>query len=154
MRYAEGENFTIDIEDGVAVVRVFRRSDLDSGKLGALAEEIVPLAKALTTHDGVTGMVVDLRRVNGAVAPRVEQAYGAVAATWEATAQPIAFLVGEAVQRMQIGRVVSQFAARCGGLFSERDDARRFAGATRLGPPTAVNDLLRGEPPTKTRRNT
>ncbi|MBL8741837.1 MAG: hypothetical protein JNK04_12105, partial [Myxococcales bacterium] len=69
MRRAEGPNFTIDLEEGVAVVRTFKRTDLDSAQLGDAALQLSKLCSELALDDDVTGLVVDLRRTPGAVGP-------------------------------------------------------------------------------------
>ncbi len=140
MRYASGENYTIELEAGVAIVRVFRRADLDGPSLTTLASEVADKATVLATEDSASGIVVDLRRVSGAVSPTVEASYARLAQRWEATAQHIAFLVGDPVQRMQLSRVQSQSAPRFGAVFSNREEARRFVGAG-MSPETGIHEL-------------
>lgn len=142
MRYAEGPNFTIDLEDGVAVVRTFKRTDLDSAQLGDAAAQLSQLSAQLTVDDKVTGLVVDLRRTPGAVGPRVEQAYADIAGAWDSTGQRVSFLILEdAMQHMQISRIVTKAASRCGAVFTDRNDARTFVGSTDTGPNTAISKL-------------
>jgi hypothetical protein len=141
MRKASGDNFTIDLEHGVAVVRIYRRSDLPVSVTDALADALLLKAKTLTLANDVTGMVLDLRRLEGPVSPRVEEIYGELCAMWESTGQPISLLAGSVVQRMQLGRLLSEHAPRFGGLFSDRDEARKFAGASALSPATNIRDL-------------
>src|SRR5687768_14534482 len=117
MRKASGDNFTIDLEHGVAVVRIYRRSDLPVSVTDALADALLLKAKTLTLANDVTGIVLDLRRLEGPVSPRVEEIYGELCAMWESTGQPIALLAGSVVQRMQLGRLLSEHAPRFGGLF-------------------------------------
>jgi hypothetical protein len=142
MRYAEGPNFTIDLEDGVAVVRSFKRVDLDSVQLGDAALQLRELGSELTKEEKVSGLVVDLRRTPGAVGPRVEQAYSDIAGAWEATGQRVSFLILEdAMQHMQITRIVSKAAGRFGAVFTDRNEARTFVGSTDTGPNTAISKL-------------
>lgn len=146
MRKAAGENFTIDIEHGVAVARVLRRTDLDAATTDSLAETLLNKARTLSIAEGVSGMVLDLRRLGGAVSPRIERAYGELCAVWESTGQPIAVLVNDAVQRMQLTRLIADHAPRFGGLFTDRDEARRFAGASAVGPATNIRELALDRP--------
>lgn len=142
MRYAEGPNFTIDLEEGVAVVRTFKRADLDSAELGNAAAQLCQLCSQLTLDDKVSGLVVDLRRTPGAVGPRVEQAYADIAGAWDATGQRVSFLVLEdAMQHLQITRIVSKAAARCGAVCTDRNEARTFVGSSDTGPNTAISKL-------------
>lgn len=140
MRKATGENFTIDIEHGVAIARVHRRTDLDPSVIANEASRLLVKAKAMILDD-VTGFVLDVRRVSGAVSPTVEQVYAELLEAWEASGQPVAILVADPVQRMQLGRMVSSHAPRFGGLFSDREEARRFAGASNIEASTAITGL-------------
>jgi len=142
MCFAEGLNFTIDLEDGVAVIRTFKRVDLDSVQVGDAALHMRQLGSELTKDEKVSGLVVDLRRTPGAVGPRVEQAYSDIAGAWEATAQRVSFLILEdAMQHMQITRIVSKAATRFGAVFTDRNEARTFVGSTDMGPNTAISKL-------------
>lgn len=140
MRKASGENFTIDVEHGVAIARVHRRPDLDPTAIANEATHLLSKAKSLILDD-VTGLVLDVRRVPGAVSPTVEQIYAQLLAAWEASGQPVAILVEDPVQRMQLSRLVSRHSPRFGGLFSDREEARRFAGASSVEPSTAITGL-------------
>jgi hypothetical protein len=142
MRHAEGPNFTIDLEEGVAVVRTFKRTDLDSAQLGDAAVQLSHLCSKLSIDDKVTGLVVDLRRTPGAVSPRVEQAYSDIAGAWDSTGQRVSFLILEdAMQHMQISRIVTKAASRCGAVFTDRNEARTFVGSSDTGPNTAISKL-------------
>ncbi len=151
VRYADGENFTIDLERTVAVARVFRNPAIHGPALGAAAQSLLAVGRKLSVESGVSGMVLDLRRVPGAVGPHVEAAYGSLAGVWEATGQPFAFLVEDAVQRMQLVRLVENVAPRMGGIFQRRDDARRFVGAVDADPTTSIGGAERMRSPMPSR---
>lgn len=143
MRHVAGDNFTIDLEDGVAVCRLFKRADLDPPAIVRAAVELVKHARVLALNDDVTGMVVDLRRVPGAVGPEIASAYGDLGAIWEHTAQRVAFLViDDAMQMLQLGRILNEKAPRFGSVFSDRNDARTFAGATGINGPNTHSRLF------------
>lgn len=128
MRVAEGANFTIDHEDDVAVCRLFKRPDLDPPALAALARELVTHARRLSLADGITGMVVDLRRSPSALSPEVETQYAELVSVWEATAQRVAFLVlPDSLQRSQLGRIVTASGGRFASVCLDRNEARSFA---------------------------
>ena len=146
MRKASGDNFTIDLEHGVAIVRVYRRTDLGPAASADQATQLLPKTRSLVVASDVLGLVIDLRRVGGAVSPEIERVYGQLVADWETSGQPVAMLVADPVQRMQLGRLVSEHAPRFGGLFSDREEARKFAGATGSNPQTSVKDLLHDRP--------
>lgn len=150
MRQVEGPNFTIDLEEGVAVVRTFKRADLDSVGLSDAAVQLRQLCSELTVDGKITGLVVDLRRTPGAVGPRVEQAYSDIAGAWDSTGQRVSFLVlADAMQHMQITRIVTKAAPRCGAVFTDRNEARVFAGSSGTGANTAISKLDR---PSRVRR--
>ncbi|NUP07238.1 MAG: hypothetical protein HOW73_14385 [Polyangiaceae bacterium] len=131
-RYASGDNFTVDLEEDVAVCRLFKQADLDRRAQAKSAEQLLTHARALTMKTGVVGMVIDLRRVPGAVGPEIEVVYRDIVAAWEKTGQRIAFLVlDDPVQMMQLGRILNDNAPRFGAILTERNEARRFAGALR-----------------------
>jgi len=150
-RYAAGDNFTIDIEDHVAVCRLFRNVDLDHAGLARAATELAGHGRALTLSGEAEGMVVDVRRVPGAFAPEVVVAYAELAAAWEKTGQRIAFLaLDDALQRMQLGRLVQQNAPRFGTISTDRTEARNFAGAKGMINPNTTSRLF--DRPTRTKR--
>lgn len=127
--YVEGENFAIEIARRVAVARVYRRPELGPAALEDAARALLAHAQALVLEPTADGMVIDLRRAPGAVSEAVAAAYAMIARTWEASGQPIAFLIDkESMQSLQIMRVVSEHAARFGLVSSDRDEAHSFAG--------------------------
>jgi hypothetical protein len=131
MRYAAGDNFTVDMEDGVAIARVFRNVELDQKGLERCAGELVGYGRVLMLSEGVAGFVVDLRRVPGAVSPEVAKCYADLVLAWETTGQRIAFLVlDDALQMMQLGRILSANGPRFGALMTDRNEARKFVGST------------------------
>jgi hypothetical protein len=151
IRYATGDNFTLDLEEDVAVCRLFKRSDLDGQALARSSLQLLSHGRALTVKNGIVGLVVDLRRVPGAMSPEVARAYQDLASAWEKTGQRVAFLiVDDPIQMMQLGRIVNENAPRFGALMTDRNEARRFAGAASpLGPTTGSLIMDR---PTRTRR--
>jgi hypothetical protein len=127
---AEGANFTLEISGRVATARIFRRLELGPAELEQAAQSLSDLARDLLTDPRVDGLVIDLRRTAGAAGPEVERIYGAIAAEWETTAQPIAFLVvAETIQALQTARIVSANAPRFGMVSSLREQAHAYAGA-------------------------
>jgi hypothetical protein len=137
------DSFVMTVEEGVAVCRVFRNPDLDPEASARSLEAVVPASRKLALEDGVDGMVLDLRRTPGAQSPRIEAVLLAIAQVWEASAQRVAFLVEESpLQKLQITRVALQGAPRFGAVFTNRGDARAFAGATAETDPNTVSRIL------------
>ncbi|NUO49954.1 MAG: hypothetical protein HOV80_13955 [Polyangiaceae bacterium] len=127
--YVEGENFAIEINRRVAIARVYRRPELGPAALEDAARALLAHAQTLVVEPIADGMVIDLRRAPGAVSEAVATAYATIARSWEASAQPIAFLIDkESMQALQIMRVVSEHAHRFGLVTSDRDEAHAFAG--------------------------
>ncbi len=150
VRYAEGPNFVIDLEEGVAVCRVFKRPELDPAQLNDAAALLLSMGKKLALEEGVAGLVLDLRRTSGAVGPNAEQALAALGAAWEDTGQRIAFLVlDDSVLRMQLNRIAQSSTPRFGAVFVDRNEARSFVGALGSGPNTGISRML--ERPTRSR---
>jgi len=145
---AEGEaNYTVDIEHGVAVVRVFRRPELLPSAVVGHARALRARSEELSRSEDVRGMVLDLRRVGGPVSPEVEEEYRAMAGEWEATGQPLAILSIDPLQKMQVTRILATSASRFGAVFTDRNEARRFVGATSIDPATSYHELLAGTRP-------
>jgi hypothetical protein len=127
--YVEGENFAIEIALRVATARVYRRPELGPAELEDAARCLLAHAQNLVVEPVADGMVIDLRRAPGAASEAVAGAYAAIAASWEGSAQPIAFLIDKtSMQALQIMRVVSEHAPRHGLVTSDRDEAHTFAG--------------------------
>lgn len=127
--YVEGENFAIEISRRVAVARVYRRPELGPAALEDAARALLAHCQALVVEPVADGIVLDLRRAPGAVSEAVAASYATIARSWEASGQPIAFLIDkESMQALQIMRVVSEHAQRFGLVTSDRDEAHVFAG--------------------------
>lgn len=129
MSEQRGDNFTVDLEEATAIVRIFRRPELDPTQVLAAARRLSERCEQLAVDAQVSGLVLDLRRATGAVGADVEECYGRALRAFERTGQPVAMLVADAVQTMQAKRLVASAAPRCGAVFTARDQARRFVGA-------------------------
>lgn len=139
---SEERNYTVEIEHGAAVVRVFRSSGMAREQVLAAAKALLAQAKTLTRDENVHGLVLDLRRLAGAVSPEIEAIYAEIAKAWEFSGQPIALLSLDPMQKLQLQRIVSQSAPRLGTVTNDRNDARRFVGANRVDPDASSADLM------------
>ena len=72
MPMAEPRNYTVEIEHGAAVVRVFRTSGMAKEQVLASAKDLLVETKNLTRDEHVHGLVLDVRR-NGQTIPAVAQ---------------------------------------------------------------------------------
>jgi hypothetical protein len=130
----------VDVEHGAAVVRVFRRAGLDRQEEVEAARQLLAEARALTEDASVLGLVIDLRRV-GVIGPELEAVYRQIAAAWEQSGQPVAFLTIDPMQTLQLNRIVSETSPRLGAVFTDRNEARRFVGASSMNPDASSADL-------------
>jgi hypothetical protein len=138
---APPRNYTLEVEHGAAIVRVFRNAELQRHQEIDAARSLLAEARALTYDAEVLGIVIDLRRV-GIVPPEVEAPYRELAAAWEASGQPVAFLTLDPIQKLQLNRIVGEAAPRMGALFADRNEARRFVGASSMIPDDASSSDL------------
>ena len=96
-------------------------------------QQLTRSIRKLATDPAADGVVLDLRRVPLVLDPFTEASYAQALAAWESTAQPIAaLLVENALQKLQLKRVMAEHAPRFGAVFTDRTRAYVFAG----GAPT------------------
>lgn len=128
-RYAEGQNYSIDLEGARARCRVWSRPDLDSAQGAALAVEKIALFQRLAQGDA-REMLFDLTQAPAVTGPRTQEALGQMLATWEQASKPIALLSGPlSIQQLQLRRLVATFAPQQGAVFTSVDDARAWLDA-------------------------
>jgi hypothetical protein len=125
-RFAEGENYSIDLEGARARCRVWSRPDLDSGQGAALAVEKIALFQRLAQGD-TRDMLFDLAEAPAVTGPKTQEALGQMLATWEQAGKPIALLSGPlSIQQLQLRRLVATYAPQRGALFTSLEDAREW----------------------------
>ena len=125
--YAEGGNYRFDLDGGVAKCRVWRRPDVD-GETGAeFAREKVAHFEALAKGPA-RAMVFDLRDAPPVTGPKTQEALGQMFAPFERAGRRIAVLVGpNAIQQLQMSRLVDSTAPSQGQVFTTESEAIAFA---------------------------
>lgn len=122
-RFAEGLNYSIDLDGATAICRVWSRPDLDSNQGAALAVEKISHFKSLAQGQA-QGMLFDLTQAPAVTGPKTQQALGEMLTAFQAAGKPIALVTGpQSIQQLQLRRLVSTFAAANGALFTSLDDA-------------------------------
>jgi hypothetical protein len=122
-RYAEGANYTIDVEGRLAVCRVRCRRDLTMQEGAQLASEKVALFRKLATGD-TQAMLFDLSAAPAVIGPKTQDALGKMLQVWQLASKPIALVSGtNALQQLQLRRLAAGFA-EVAALFETEPPAR------------------------------
>lgn len=140
-RFADGENYSIDLEGSRVVCRVWSRPDLDSQQGAALAVEKIKHFRRLAqgeaqgsgqpTRQGLArDMVFDLTQAPAVTGPKTQEALGQMMGAWEQAGKRIAVVSGpHSVQQLQLRRLVTTFAPQHGALFSSPEEATAWLDA-------------------------
>ncbi len=122
--FADGKNFRIVIEHGIAIWTVWRRPDLDTTTGAELAEQQATEAARLVS-EGISGMIFDLRSAPDIAGPRTQAAVGDLLAQFERRKIPVAVVVESPLQSLQFARLVAEHVPTMGTLttsFVEAED--------------------------------
>jgi hypothetical protein len=136
-RFAEGQNYSIDLDGSRATCRVWSRPDLDSARGAALAVEKIALFQRLAQASGqgsAREMLFDLTQAPAVTGPKTQEALGQMMGAWEEAGKRIAVVSGPlSMQQLQLRRLVTTFAPQHGALFTSLDEAKVWldAGAHR-----------------------
>lgn len=124
-RYAEGANYSIDVEGALAVCRVRSRRDLTMEEGARLASEKVALFRKLAA--GTTkGMVFDLSAAPAVIGPKTQEALAQMLGVWQLARKPIALVSGSnAMQQLQLRRLAAGFAETA-AMFETEPQAREW----------------------------
>lgn len=131
MRVDQDANFTIDLDDdGVAMLRVWKRPDLPFQKGAELARRILATSRSLAHDDRTLGLVLDLREAPVLTGPHTRTTLAELVAVWEAVGKRVGILTLPGVQRVTLepglasaGRTCARFVA--GGT----EEARSWAAS-------------------------
>jgi hypothetical protein len=125
--YAEGGNYRIDLQAGVATCRVWRRPDVDAQTGAAFAREKIAHFEALA-EGPARAMIFDLRDAPPVTGPKTQEALGRMLAPFERAGRPVAVLVGDhAIQKLQMQRLVETAAPTQGRVFGVEREAVAYA---------------------------
>ncbi len=131
-RFAEGMNYSIDLEGSIAVCRVWSRRDLDSATGARLAMEKISLFRKLA-RGGTAAMLLNLSEAPVVAGPRTQAALGEMLKAWQDESKPVAVVAtSHSVQQLQLRRLIQTFAPSQGGLFGSADEANAWIEACLL----------------------
>ncbi len=122
-RFAEGLNYSIDIDGSKAICRVWSRPDLDSTTGAELATQKISLFRQLASGD-ILGLLFDLSLAPVVTGPKTQQALSEMMLAWQEAAKPVAVVAGgNSIQQLQLRRLISTFAPDQGALFGSAEEA-------------------------------
>jgi hypothetical protein len=119
---AEGPSYSIALDGQRGSVRIWRRPDLSTEEGARLAQE---MARALAgVLPQTRSLLFDLREAPSVSGPTSVEALGTLARACERARIRIAVLVGDdAMQRLQVNRVVKEYAPEMARVFGTPEDA-------------------------------
>jgi hypothetical protein len=124
--YAEGGNYRIELEAGVAYCRVWARPDVDSATGSRFAHEKIAHFQELS-RGAANALILDLTLAPPVTGPSTQEALGQMLSAWERARRPIAVVSGaNQIQLLQLRRLVATHAPHCGAVFSESTAAREW----------------------------
>ncbi len=129
--FAEGDNYRIVVENGIATWTVWRRPDLDMAAGAALAERQATEASRLLVR-GVRALVFDLRQGPDIAGPKTQAALGSIFSPFERMRIPLAVVVASPMQQLQMNRLVSEHAPTMGTVYTTLPEAE--AGLAERAP--------------------
>lgn len=130
-RYAEGANYSIELEGALAVCRVRTRRDLTSEEGARLASDKVTLFRKLAAGD-CQAMLFDLSAAPAVIGPKTQEALGKMLGAWQLAGKPLALVAGpNAMQQLQLRRLAT--GAGDGAAVFETEPAARDWLRSRAG---------------------
>lgn len=130
-RFAEGLNYSIDLDGSRASCRVWSRPDLDSATGAAMAVEKIVLFRRLA-HGAAESMSFDLTLAPPVTGPKTQQALGDMLSAWQSAGKPIAVVSGAgSLQQLQLKRLLTTFAPDQGALFTSIAEAAEWLATKR-----------------------
>jgi hypothetical protein len=115
--FAEGENYRITLDNGVAVCRVWKRPDLTREQGAQCAAEKVLRFEKLTSLPSVeaAGLVLDMRDAPEAWGPSTNRSIAEMLGVWQRAGRRVAVLVsGDALQSIAMEKVCREASPICG----------------------------------------
>ena len=123
-RFAEGMNYSIDLEGSMAICRVWSRRDLDSAKGAQLATEKIGLFRVLAKGEVAKSMLLDLSNAPVVTGPKTQTALGEMLKAWQEASKPVAVVASShSIQQLQLRRLIQAFAPTHGALFGAVEEA-------------------------------
>jgi hypothetical protein len=133
-RFAEGLNYSIDIDGSKAICRVWSRPDLDSNIGAQLATDKIALFRQLASGD-ILGLLFDLSQAPAVTGPKTQQALSEMMQAWQEAKKPVAVVAGgNSIQQLQLRRLISTFAPDQGALFGSAEEAAAWLDSSLPDP--------------------
>jgi len=131
--YASGGNYRIELVDGLTRWFVWARPDVDSAAGARFAEEQAVHSSTLSC--GVSrGLLFDLSAAPTVMGPRTQAAVAATLVPWERVKKPVGIVISDnALQRLQLERIVREHLAKAGRVFTEQAAALLWLGSRPRG---------------------
>ncbi|MBX3260291.1 MAG: hypothetical protein KIS78_29440 [Labilithrix sp.] len=131
MRLAEGANFTIDLDEGVATLRVWKRPDLSFEEGARLALTIRDHVVGLVGSDAseARGFIMDLRDAPTLTGKQTRATLGEIVRACEAASCPVGVLLSPGVQRATLEEALSGSGPTRARIFAEPSAARAWIAA-------------------------
>jgi hypothetical protein len=128
MRLGEGGNYSIDLEENVATLRVWRRPDLTFDEGARLAVMILDDVRRIAARTDVRGFVMDLREAPALTGKRTRATHAEIVGIFEVAKKPISVLLAEGVQHATLTAALPSAAGpTMARFFTEPDSARAWA---------------------------
>lgn len=134
--YASGGNFEITLTRGIAVCKVWVRSDVTREEGASFAQQKVNILGDLSQRPRLMakGLLFDLRLAPPKWGPRTQSALDAIFYAWELAGRHVSVLVcDDPVQGMLIRDSLKRVAPTCGRVFGATSEAEAEAWC-RLNP--------------------
>ena len=117
MRFAETENYSIEIDGDVALTRVWKRPDLDSATGARLAGEMAADIGRLVADGRIKKLVFDVTAAPPVAGPKTTETLAKLLTTCERANVDIEVVVtNDAVQTLQFKRLIAEHAPKRGKL--------------------------------------
>jgi hypothetical protein len=130
---ANGGNYTIDLTDGVVLVRVWRTPNVDSATGAGFAEETLGHLARLSSDPDVRALLLDLADAPRVTGPKTQGALEGMVACFEAERKAIVVVPGDSnLQVMQLIRIIRAAAPGYGQLAATRAEALGKLGVVNL----------------------
>lgn len=131
--YAEGPFFSITLEDGLAMCRIWSRPDIEWAEGARIADTLAQslTALAIGPREQARALVVDEREGAPVIGPQTQTVMGSMLASWERRDRRVGCAFGSnAVKGLQVRRLLAEWAPKNGRGFESIEEARAWA----LGP--------------------
>lgn len=121
--FASGANYSVDLDEEVAIVKVWKRPDLSFDEGARLAAEIAAHLTAIVEGhvEGIRAIVLDLRTAHELIGKKTRDAIGEVLLRAEGRNVRFAIVIGSPTQAVLVERVTKDAGRPPGYVLLSRD---------------------------------